>query len=201
MDGFSGAGGNVVHFAKRNKVIAIELDNKKVDLLKNNSDVYGVSDNIKFVQGDFLTEAENHGFVDVVFMSPPWGGPKYLNATEYDIFQMITPDIKQIMQVCNKITRNVILYLPRNADPDQMIALLDCAPNLQRQIEIQLYYFGSKLRTIGLFIGEMVHPDFTEVSKLLLSSLNKPYSFMQTLHMADDIENLGFNSFLTNFFT
>ncbi|CAG9317961.1 unnamed protein product [Blepharisma stoltei] len=200
MDGFSGAGGNVVHFAKTNKVIAIELDPKKIELLRNNAEVYGVSDMIQYTQGDFLEVAENFGYVDVIFMSPPWGGPEYLTNPSYDLFKSVTPDIKEIMKICEKITKNVILYLPRNSDPDQMIELLDYAPSLQRQIEIQLYYYGSKVKTIGLFIGDMVHPDYFEVATLLLHRNGSECSFMEAMSLSYDMETEGFNEIINRMF-
>lgn len=41
--------------------------------------------------GDFLQLASSLK-ADVVFLSPPWGGPEYVKSTEYDISR-IEPDI------------------------------------------------------------------------------------------------------------
>lgn len=46
---------------------------------------------IDFLQGDFLQLAPRlRG--DVVFLSPPWGGPNYLTAEVFDIRTMMEPD-------------------------------------------------------------------------------------------------------------
>ena len=38
------------------------------------------------------------GEADVVFLSPPWGGPEYINS-EFDIFNQFTPSIVEIARV------------------------------------------------------------------------------------------------------
>jgi trimethylguanosine synthase len=46
--------------------------------------VYGVEDRIEFIQGDFLKIVPTLT-ADVVFLSPPWGGPDYLTADVFDL--------------------------------------------------------------------------------------------------------------------
>ena len=56
----------------------------KLQLAKNNAAVYGVADRIEFILGNYLDLAP--GLVaDVVFLSPPWGGPEYLDTDIYDV--------------------------------------------------------------------------------------------------------------------
>ena len=50
--------------------------------------MYGVEDRIEFIQGDFLKIAPTLT-ADVVFLSPPWGGPDYLTADVFDLETMI----------------------------------------------------------------------------------------------------------------
>ena len=69
----------------------------RLDLARHNAVVYGVADRIDFLQGDFLQLAPRlHG--DVVFLSPPWGGPDYLTAEVFDIKTMMEPDGYPLMQ-------------------------------------------------------------------------------------------------------
>lgn len=61
-------------------VIAIDIDAKKIEMAKHNAGVYNVADRIEFIVGDFLqmfTKLEG----DIVFLSPPWGGPQYLKVS------------------------------------------------------------------------------------------------------------------------
>lgn len=46
-------------------------------MAKHNAAVYGVADRIEFIVGDYFHLA-NRLQGDVVFLSPPWGGPQYL---------------------------------------------------------------------------------------------------------------------------
>lgn len=47
-------------------------------MAKNNAIVYNVADRIDFIVGDFLQMDLSQYGADVVFLSPPWGGPEYL---------------------------------------------------------------------------------------------------------------------------
>lgn len=57
-------------------VIAIDIDPAKVEMARHNAAIYGVADRIEFIVGDFLQLSESLR-ADVVFLSPPWGGPSY----------------------------------------------------------------------------------------------------------------------------
>lgn len=65
-------------------VIAIDIDPEKLHLAKNNAEVYGVADRIEFILGNYLDLAPKLA-ADVVFLSPPWGGPEYLSTDIYDL--------------------------------------------------------------------------------------------------------------------
>ena len=100
-------------------VIAIDIDPKKIALARHNADVYGVADRIEFVVGDFLKLAPSIK-ADVVFLSPPWGGPQYLNVDAYDIETMMQPaGGTQLYNVSKAITGNIAYYVPRNINTDQ----------------------------------------------------------------------------------
>ncbi|CAH2257418.1 jg15807 [Pararge aegeria aegeria] len=77
VDAFCGAGGNTIQFAQTSKkVIAIDIDPVKLEMAKHNAAVYGVADRIEFIEGDFFEIGPTLS-ADMVFLSPPWGGPKY----------------------------------------------------------------------------------------------------------------------------
>ena len=55
LDAFSGAGGNLIQFAKFSpKVFGIDIDQTKIDLAANNASIYQVSDKIELIKSDFL---------------------------------------------------------------------------------------------------------------------------------------------------
>ncbi len=78
-------------FSSWHPVIAIDIDPVRLALAQHNAEVYGVAHQIEFVQGDFLQLAPRlRG--DMVFLSPPWGGPEYLSADVFNIKTMMTLD-------------------------------------------------------------------------------------------------------------
>lgn len=85
--------------------------------------MYGVADRIEFVVGDFLRLAPSLQ-ADVVFLSPPWGGPQYLNTDAYDIETIMQPvGGTQLYKVSLGITENIAYYVPRNINTDQASVL------------------------------------------------------------------------------
>lgn len=58
-------------------VIAIDIDPKKIEMAKHNATIYGVAERIEFIVGDYLALVESLK-ADIIFLSPPWGGPQYL---------------------------------------------------------------------------------------------------------------------------
>ncbi|NWI65945.1 TGS1 synthase, partial [Todus mexicanus] len=148
VDAFCGVGGNAIQFALTSKrVIAIDIDPEKLSLARHNAEVYGVADQIEFVCGDFMVLAADLQ-ADVVFLSPPWGGPDYATAEIFDIQTMICPDGYPF----KKITNNIVYFLPRNADIDQVASL--AGPG--GKVEIEQNFLNNKLKTITAYFGDLI---------------------------------------------
>ncbi|KAF6101378.1 trimethylguanosine synthase 1 [Phyllostomus discolor] len=158
VDAFCGVGGNTIQFALTGKrVIAIDIDPVKIDLARNNAEVYGIADKIEFICGDFLLLA-SHLKADVVFLSPPWGGPDYATAETFDIRTMMSPDGFEIFRLSQKITNNIVYFLPRNADIDQVASL--AGPG--GQVEIEQNFLNNKLKTITAYFGNLIRKPVSE---------------------------------------
>uniref|UniRef100_A0A8C6YCQ3 Trimethylguanosine synthase n=1 Tax=Naja naja TaxID=35670 RepID=A0A8C6YCQ3_NAJNA len=133
IDAFCGVGGNAIQFALAAKrVIAVDIDPVKIQLAHNNAMVYGVADQIEFICGDFMKLASSLK-ADVVFLSPPWGGPEY----------------------AAKITNNIVYFLPRNADVDQVASL--AGPG--GKVEIEQNFLNNRLKTITAYFGDLIRQD------------------------------------------
>ncbi|XP_074997938.1 trimethylguanosine synthase isoform X2 [Calonectris borealis] len=157
VDAFCGVGGNAIQFALTSKrVIAIDIDPEKLSLARNNAEVYGVADQIEFVCGDFMVLAADLQ-ADVVFLSPPWGGPDYATAEIFDIQTMICPDGFEIFRLSKKITNNIVYFLPRNADIDQVASL--AGPG--GKVEIEQNFLNNKLKTITAYFGDLIRNDIS----------------------------------------
>ncbi|XP_062044470.1 trimethylguanosine synthase isoform X2 [Lepus europaeus] len=158
VDAFCGVGGNTIQFALTGKkVIAIDIDPVKIDLARNNAEVYGIADKIEFICGDFLLLAPCLK-ADVVFLSPPWGGPDYATAETFDIRTMMSPDGFEIFRLSQQITNNIIYFLPRNADIDQVASL--AGPG--GQVEIEQNFLNNKLKTITAYFGDLIRRPASE---------------------------------------
>ncbi|XP_075935061.1 trimethylguanosine synthase isoform X1 [Anarhichas minor] len=155
VDAFCGVGGNAIQFALTGKrVLAIDIDPVRLDLARHNATVYNVADRIDFLQGDFLQLAPRlHG--DVVFLSPPWGGPNYLTAEVFDIKTMMQPEGFEIFRLAKLISDNIVYFLPRNADMDQIASL--AGPG--GKVEVEQNILNNKLKTVTAYFGSLIKPD------------------------------------------
>lgn len=78
LDSTAGLGGNTLSFAKKfNKVISIEYNFNRFNMLHNNVSFYDFN-NIELNYGDLIDLIPKFNEkIDVVFVDPPWGGPNY----------------------------------------------------------------------------------------------------------------------------
>uniref|UniRef100_A0A8C9L6A8 Trimethylguanosine synthase n=1 Tax=Pavo cristatus TaxID=9049 RepID=A0A8C9L6A8_PAVCR len=143
VDAFCGVGGNAIQFALTSKrVIAVDIDPEKLSLARSNAEVYGVANQIEFVCGDFMVLAADLK-ADVVFLSPPWGGPDYATAEIFDIQTMICPDGYPF-----KIA--LIYFLSRSSGPIASLA----GPG--GKVEIEQNFLNNKLKTITAYFGDLI---------------------------------------------
>ncbi|CCM00594.1 uncharacterized protein FIBRA_02630 [Fibroporia radiculosa] len=157
LDAFCGVGGNAIAFAKTcERVIALDTSPVRLALARHNAALYGVADRIEFILADFISFAQNLAEspafqdplrsrkVDVIFLSPPWGGPSYLtdrqnqevgatqhaddsaqSASEYSLASIRPIHGKMLFKLARRLTRNVAYYLPRNVSLEEVAALLE----------------------------------------------------------------------------
>lgn len=153
VDAFCGVGGNTIQFAKTcGRVIAIDIDEKKIEMAKHNASIYGVSDKIDFIVGDYFELAPTLK-ADVVFLSPPWGGPQYIKADVYDIEKSLLPlPASELMAHSRKISPNIAIYLPRNTNTFQLAKL--AGPG--QSVEIEQGFLDRKLIAITAFYGSLL---------------------------------------------
>ena len=152
IDAFCGVGGNAIQFAFTcERVIAIDIDPVKITLAHHNATVYGVEDRIEFIVGDYMKLIPRLK-ADVVFLSPPWGGPDYVSAEVFDIKTMIPLDGVQVFEETKSITENIAYFMPRNADVEQLSLLASPDGN----VEIEQNFLNKKLKTITAYYGGLV---------------------------------------------
>ncbi|XP_035833713.1 uncharacterized protein LOC110879425 isoform X1 [Helianthus annuus] len=163
VDCFTGVGGNAIRFAQRSThIIAIDIDPKKIEYAQHNAAVYGVTDLIEFITGDCFILAQKLK-ADVVFLSPPWGGPEYAKARNFDINTMLKPhDGQFLFNVAKEVAPRIVMFLPRNVDLDQL-AELSLSANPPWTLEVEKNFVNGKLKAITAY--------FTDPSLCRASSL------------------------------
>jgi len=87
---------------------------------------------------------------DIVFLSPPWGGPDYIKAEKFDISTMVI-DGFEIYNRAMQITPNIIYFLPRNTDILQLAAL--AGPG--NCVEVEQNMLDDKTKTITAYYGDL----------------------------------------------
>ena len=76
LDVGSGIGGDTIFMALRWKVISVDIDPQKMEMLHHNMEVYNVTENVETIQGDIFellkdsTFREKIGKVDLIFFAP-----------------------------------------------------------------------------------------------------------------------------------
>ncbi len=133
-------------------------------MAKHNSAIYGASHSIQFVTKDFLLLDKAQDFsedVEVVFVSPPWGGVLYAQRPVYD-FGVMKPAFHEVLRKALSLSDNVVLFLPRNVSIEQLSKLLldheslyshshhECIVTLEA-----LIYGGYNIKVIVAYIGPL----------------------------------------------
>lgn len=113
VDGFCGVGGSTIGFAfYADKVYTIDTSAERLDMARHNVGLYGFSEKVEFIHGDFLTEAPKLQ-AEAVFIDPPWGGPSYA-ALEHFTLEHFLPHGKTILETAFKYFDKVVLRIPKN---------------------------------------------------------------------------------------
>lgn len=145
IDCFAGVGGNVIAFAQSGRwkrVYAIEKDPRALACAKHNAEIYGVRDRISWYEGDCFEILRNElaelGKHSILFASPPWGGkptllrlvryeasltiagPGYRLESVFDLAKMQPYTLTDLLNPFQRLTEDVVLYLPRTSDIRQM---------------------------------------------------------------------------------
>ncbi|CAE6364202.1 unnamed protein product [Rhizoctonia solani] len=169
VDAFCGVGGNAIAFAQTcERVMALDISPTRLAIARHNAGIYGVADRIEFILCDYASFARSLASqgrrVDVVFLSPPWGGPSYISSSTgaasapdsedvqssvYTLNNLLPISGIELFAISHKISRNIAMYLPRNTDVGEIGGL---APPGEK-VEIEEEWMGSKLKALTCYFG------------------------------------------------
>lgn len=112
FDSTGGIGGNTIAFANHfNKVICIELNKNRYEIIKHNITIYDIT-NVELIHGSCIEYLNKDA--DVYFYDPPWGGPDYKTILKL----RIKFDDKSLYEIVRPNKLN-IFKLPCNYDLDE----------------------------------------------------------------------------------
>lgn len=85
---------------------------------------------------------------DVVFLSPPWGGPQYTDSQVWSLSKCKPYSIQEIVEHTRKRwTNNIVLYLPRNSDFDEINDLVE-----ENDDDVPVFYLSSNGREKAMIV-------------------------------------------------
>ena len=169
-------------------VIALDTSPTRLALARHNAALHGLAARIEFVLGDFRTFATSrivsshamsesgaggssssssttgHGRkIDVVFLSPPWGGPEYLAGPTYSLAQTQPEPAAELFRLARLMTPNVAFYVPRNTVLEDIAGLLPppstpldgggTTSGELEQVEVEEEWMGTKLKALTCYFG------------------------------------------------
>jgi trimethylguanosine synthase len=154
-------------------VIALDTSPTRLALARHNAALHGLATRIEFILADFRTFAARMSHatsrtssarkIDVVFLSPPWGGPEYLAAPVYSLAQTQPEPAAELFRLARLLTLNVAFYVPRNTALEDIAALLPAsAPGVVgdesgtsgvEQVEVEEEWMGHKLKALTCYFG------------------------------------------------
>lgn len=155
LDAFCGSGGNTIAFAQLfENVISCDIDFTKLQCAQYNaSQVYKVGHKINFLMQDFFSLHETlkeDQQIDVIFLSPPWGGTNYLQMKQADISEFPLDGFHIYLYCLNKLKcKNIVYFLPRNCNIDQILYM--AGPG--GVCEIEQNFLGYKLVALSAYYG------------------------------------------------
>ena len=167
--------------------------------------------NIMYYTNDFLKLNKKKEKIDYVFLSPPWGGPEYKNETVYSLKKWITPDIDSIIQKSLSISENIMIYLPRNTDLEELANIIykydrDNIESLSNTILFDVKYLNSASKIKGILV--LYGPKFNSlkvklIKKYIINSLFQKNSNKinqnKVEKQLDILKVIGYSDYIRNF--
>lgn len=156
LDAFCGSGGNTIQFARLfDHVIATDIDFVKLQCAQHNSNLYGTAHRTSFYMQDFFSlhkMFEGRTKIDMIFLSPPWGGVDYIHKRENDLSEFPLDTFRVFLYCKNKLNcSNLVLFLPRNSNVEQIAYMAGA----NACVEVEQNFLGHKLVAISAYYDEL----------------------------------------------
>jgi len=135
LDMTAGCGGNTISFCEYfTKVVSIEFDPKRFEILKNNMKCYNYK-NYEIYCGDSINYIDNN--YDVYFIDPPWGGPEYKKCQNLELY-LSNINILDVIKMI-PLNKLIVLKLPFNYNINSIMSSYTILLKLEIKNIIILY--------------------------------------------------------------
>ncbi|KAL7674980.1 hypothetical protein ACOME3_001250 [Neoechinorhynchus agilis] len=150
IDGYCGAGSLAIQYTSQNNgfVLAIDIIPRRAAMCAHNAQIYGVKNRIDVICADFQSSCLRPGLADIVFISAPWGGPKY---REKLTCTGVPESYSDIVRFSQTLATNTVVLLPGMASEDYMqsldrtnsFKLIDCKGTSKKKVIMRVAFYGS----------------------------------------------------------
>jgi hypothetical protein len=103
-----------------------------------------------------------------VFLSPPWGGIKYKDSGTYNIRELMTPNIYDIIKTSLSLAPNIIFFLPRTLLLDDLFEII-YSVILEKNMDpdrlfmnVHILKSANKIKALLIFFGPDCDNDITQ---------------------------------------
>lgn len=114
--------------------------------------------------------------IDAVFMSPPWGGTGYKHLQDGYSFKYMSPPIREIMKTTIKHSSNILLFLPKNMNIEELFQELGVLSQQIHQgrkelfIEALEYKFGNRAKALLVCTGKSADISYMEIADAFIQN-------------------------------
>jgi len=177
----SGIGVQAIEFAKKcSKVIAVEIDERKIEYSRINAKIAGV-ENIEFVNEDAIKALDKIKIADIVF----WDPERPETEKERGIASL-KPSFSELIKKARKITPNIAVELPPQIEKSKMKE--DCEfeyVSLNNQLNRLNVYLG-KLKKCRISVVSLPSKERLEYKNEKIANLIKEKEVKTYLYEVDD---------------
>lgn len=119
LDGFCGVGGISIALARQGRrVIAVELDPQRLAMARHNAAIYGVANQITFIQGNYFEVAPTVT-AQAVVLDPPWGWPRFRQERPF-LLEDFIPSGRELIAFSLQYFPRVMLRAPKIFETSEM---------------------------------------------------------------------------------
>jgi tRNA1(Val) A37 N6-methylase TrmN6 len=145
-DATSGVGMISIILAQKYKINAVEILEEHIEIIKNNSKVYGIENNITLINDDY-TKVMYNVKQDIIIMDPPWeqeDNKYYKSKNKLDLFlnKINVIDIINSLFEKEKVLL-LILFIPHNYDITKFVHLINLHKINIYKVENEKHYIIS----------------------------------------------------------